>query len=345
MQTEQSKPWKIVYTDPMWALTEDGAIDADRADIEMRIYGDSARLDLGVHDGRDFVRKGPLLNEKLSEADAVVIYRTQITEEVVGVLRPNCKVVARQGVGVDNLNAGLLQRAGIFAFNVSDYCVEEVSTHTLGMILALERGICRQNDHIKTGNWGIFFGGTPRRLSGLTLGIVGYGRIGRATSRKAQAFYDRVIAWDPYVHDDLMQGYGVGKCASLSDLLQQSDVVVLHCALNDETRSIIDERSIADIKPGALLINTARGSLVQPAAVLWALANGRLGGYASDVFTPENPNEDPINKRIVQFANVIATSHRAFLSRSAETSQRARLAMQVHHVLSTGLPPQSDRVA
>ncbi|HXZ02443.1 MAG TPA: C-terminal binding protein [Stellaceae bacterium] len=345
MEIEHSKPWRIVYTDPMWALTEDGEIDPRRADIEMQIYGHSTRLDLGVHDGQDFVRRGPLLNERLSKADAVVIYRTQITEEIVDVLRPNCKVVARQGVGVDNLNAGLLKRAGIFAFNISDYCVEEVSTHTLSIILALERGICRQDDHIKNGKWGIFFGGVPRRLSGLTLGIVGYGRIGRATSRKAQVFYERVIAWDPYVHDDLMQGYGVKKSRSLSDLLQQSDVVVLHCALTDETRAIINERTIPDIKPGALLINTARGALVQPAAVLWALENGRLGGYGSDVFTPENPNEDPVNKRIVQFNNVIVTSHRAFLSQSSEISQRARLATQVHQVLTTGLPPQSDRVA
>jgi phosphoglycerate dehydrogenase-like enzyme len=93
------------------------------------------------------------------------------------------------------------------------------------------------------------------------------------------------------------------------------------------------------------LINTARGALVQPAAVLWALENGRLGGYGSDVFTPENPSQDPINKRIVRFDRVIVTSHRAFLSQSSEVSQRARLATQVHRVLSTGLPPQSDRLA
>jgi phosphoglycerate dehydrogenase-like enzyme len=345
MGTQNSKPWKILYTDPMWAINQDNALDAGRAAVEREVYGKDGEIEFGQYDGQSFVPEGNRFNELLTSADAVVIYRTQITPGIVEVLRTKCKVVGRQGVGIDNLNASLLKQAGIYAFNVSDYCVEEVSTHTLSMMLALERGLCFQNDQLKQGRWGIFLGGTPRRLSELTLGIIGFGRIGRATARKAEVFYDRILAYDPFVHEDLMHGYGVKKCHQLSRLMEQSDVVVLHCSLNEDTRHIIDRETISHMREDALLINTARGGLVEPEAVLHALQHQRIGGYGSDVFTPEDPNADLVNKQILGFNNVVVTSHRAFLSKHAEISQRLRVAQQVRHVLATGSPPESDRLA
>jgi phosphoglycerate dehydrogenase-like enzyme len=268
-----------------------------------------------------------------------------MTPEAVAVLKPHCRVVARQGVGIDNLNAELLRREGILAFNVPDYCAGEVSDHTMAMVLALERNLCAQDSRLKAGSWNVYAGGYPRRLSGLTFGIIGFGRIGRATARKAQAFYGSVIAYDPFVHADLLACYGVGTRQHLSELLEESDVVVLHAWLDEQSRHVINRESVRHVRPGAILVNTARGDLVEPEAVLAALEGGRLAGYGSDVFAPEDPNEHPVNRRILAFENVVATSHRAFLSRESERSLRIRVAEEIMYVLTTGQPPRFGRVA
>lgn len=336
---------RIVYSDPMWAIGPSGAVDPALAGLERGVFDGRASFDLGLFRDGKFVNQGAEFAEFARGADAVVIYRAKVTPELVDALQPRCRVIARQGVGFDNLNVPLLKDRGIFSFNVPDYCVEEVSTHTLSLVLALERQLCVQNDRLKGGTWDIFLGGYPRRLSQLTFGIVGYGRIGRATSRKAQAFYKQVVAFDPFVERDLMQGYGVEKCDTLKALMETSDVVVLHPLLDETTRHIVNRDSIRHMKATSFLVNTARGDLVQPEAVLEALEARRIGGYGCDVFTPEDPNAHPANKRILSFDNVIVTSHRAFLSSEAERSQRLRVAKQVLHVLETGEPPTSGRLS
>jgi len=335
----------VVYSDPQWALGADGQIDPGRASLERDALGPDVNIRLGVRHGGRFVPSGELLEEALAGADALVIYRTEITPRLVEILKGRCKVVARQGVGIDNLNAPLLQAANIWAFNVPDYCVDEVVAHTLGMAFAIERGIVVQDRLLKAGRWDIFAGGRPRRLANLTLGIIGMGRIGRSLSAKARPFYSRVVAFDPYVHGDLMTGYGARHVATLRELLEQSDVVSLHPALTPETRHIINNLTIRFIKDGAVLINNARGALVEPEAVLAALRDGRLRGYGSDVFSPENPHDTPANREILSFENVVVTSHRAFLSDEAERSQRLRVAEGVLEVLQHGRPPTFGRVA
>lgn len=336
---------RVVYSDPMWAIGPNGTVDPALAGLEKSVFDGKAQLDLGLFRDGKFVNQGKEFADFAKGADAVVIYRAKVTPELVDALQPRCKVIARQGVGFDNLNVPLLKERGMFGFNVPDYCVEEVSTHTLSLVLALERQLCLQNDRLKAGTWDIFLGGYPRRLSQLTFGIVGYGRIGRATSRKAQAFYKNVIAYDPFVERDLMHGYGVEKCDTLKDLMGAADVVALHPLLDESTKHIINAESIRHMKPTSFLVNTARGDLVQPEAVLTALEEKRIGGYGCDVFTPEDPNVTPANKRILGFENVIVTSHRAFLSADAERSQRLRVAKQVMHVLETGEPPYSGRLS
>jgi phosphoglycerate dehydrogenase-like enzyme len=335
----------VVYTDPPWAVRETGGLDPELAHIERKILGDEVIIKFGPHEGRSFVHEGPRLMEALRGAAAVAICRVQVSTELVEVIELTCKVVARQGVGTDNLNAALLQRYGIFGFHVPDYCVDEVSTHTIAMLLALERKVCIQNARIKNGYWNVHAGGYPRRTNELSAGIVGFGRIGRATSRKLQAFYRSVIAYDPFVPGDLMAGYGVRKRHNLYDLLAEADAVMLHAPLDVSTRHIINAESIRYMKPDALLINTARGGLVEPEAMLDALINHRIGGYAADVFTPEDPNEHPVNKKIIAFDNVVVSSHRAFLSTQAEESLRVRVAEEIAHVLKTGEPPRFGRLA
>jgi D-3-phosphoglycerate dehydrogenase len=336
---------RVVYIDPLWAVGDDGKIVPETAAVEHDVYGDRVAITFGILDGGGYVREGPRAEALLRGADALVISRAQITPALVAAMGTTCKVVGRAGVGFDNLNSPLLREHRIYGFNVPDYCVDEVSTHALALILALERRIGLLDAHIKSGNWNTYDGTPPRRMSALTLGIVGFGNIGRATARKAQAFFRNVVAFDPYVHGDLMEGYGVRKCVRLTDLTESVDVIAVHALLSDETRTLIDAHALRGVRPGTLLVNTARGDIVDPQAVLDALDDGRLGGYGSDVFAPENPLESPVNAAIVRRPNVLVTPHSAFRSVEAEISQRRRVAEGVLHVLQTGEPPPFGRQA
>jgi phosphoglycerate dehydrogenase-like enzyme len=329
----------VVYTDPFWAL-ENGEVNSALAAVEREVFGDKLELRFGVVEDGAYLKSGERFLDNLKGASALAIHRAQMTAEVFETIRGEVKVIGRQGVGYDNIGLPFLKPNGIFGFNVPDYCVDEVSTHTTALVLALERHVCLQNDHLKQGHWDIYDGGYPRRLQQLTVGIVGLGRVGKATARKIRSFYGRVISYDPYVHGDHMIGYGVEKRHTLPDLLQESDVVILHCLLDEETNNLVDESFLSNMKIDALLVNTARGGLVDPKAVYDALTGGQLGGYASDVFTPEDPNDHEWNRRLLPLDKVIVTSHRAFLSADSELSQRRRVAEEILHVLETGRPPR-----
>ncbi|MFH8982806.1 C-terminal binding protein [Streptomyces varsoviensis] len=335
----------VVYTDPAWAVGPEGAVDASRADIEHGVYGAEIDMRFGPYRDGAFDVSGKEFLRTLEGADAVAVYRARITQEVIDVLKPTCRVVARQGVGVDNLNAELLAANGILGFNVPDYCVDEVSSHTVAMLLALERGLIVQDRLVKDGKWNIHGGGVPPRTADRRVGVIGFGRIGRATARKLQPFYGQVLAHDPYVHADLMRGYGVHPRPSLAGLLADAHAVVVHAPLDATTRNMLNDDTLEALTPGALLVNTARGALVEPEAVLERLRDGRLGGYAADVFAPENPCDHPVNKEILTFPNTVVSSHRAFLSDAAEHSQRLRLAQEVRRVLVSGEPPLFGRLA
>ncbi len=328
---------RVVYTDPAWALDPaGGGPDPARATIERDVLGGSVRVDLGLWRDGSFVTSGPEFIDWIRGADAVVVYRAQVTEELCDALVPDCRVVARQGVGIDNLDVPLLRRRGMPSFHLPDYCVDEVCTHTLALLLALERQICQQDRLIKGGAWGIFSSAVPRRLADCTVGIVGFGRIGRAAAARLKAFYGQVLAYDPYVPDDLMRGHLVTPVAGLEELFGVSDAVVLHAELTDETRLMIGDAALAAARPGTVLVNAARGRLVDSAAVERALQDGRLAGFGSDVFTPEDPNADEVNRRLAARPDVVVSSHRAFLSTASERSQRTRVAEEVARVLSGG---------
>jgi phosphoglycerate dehydrogenase-like enzyme len=337
---------RVVYTDPMWSIDpRTGQQDASAASLEREILGENVEVLLGLRrDGR-FVLDGEDYHEMLRGADAVVVYRARADDGLLTAAGPQCRVIARQGVGTDNLDIPLLKSKSVYAFHVPDYCVDEVVVHTMALVLALERRVCIQNNKIRAGAWDIFAGGTPRRLSGLTLGVVGFGRIGRATAMRGRAFFGSVIAYDPYVSADLMAGYGAQQRARLQELMSDADVIVLHAALTVETRAIIDAKALDSIRPGTMLVNTARGGLVDTQAVLDALAAARLGGYGADVFTPEDPNDDPVNRCLLEQENVVVTAHRAFLSDAADTTLRRRVAEEVAHVLRTGEAPRMGRLA
>lgn len=337
---------RVVYTDPMWSLDpRTGQQDDCAASLERGILGENVAVFLGLRREGRFVLDGEEYHEMLQGADAVVVYRARADDRLLTATGPQCRVIGRQGVGTDNLDIPLLKSRSVYAFHVPDYCVDEVVVHTMALVLALERRVCIQNDRIRAREWDIFAGGIPRRLSALTLGIVGFGRIGRATSMRGRAFFRSVIAYDPYVSADLMAGYGAQHRARLQELMSDADVIVLHAALTEETQAMIDAKALSSIRPGTMLVNTARGGLVDTQAVLDGLAAARLGGYGADVFTPEDPNEDPVNQCLLGQENVIVTAHRAFLSDVADTTLRTRVAEEIEHVLRTGEAPRMGRLA
>ncbi|HEX6986009.1 MAG TPA: C-terminal binding protein, partial [Planctomycetaceae bacterium] len=192
---------------------------------------------------------------------------------------PRCRIVARFGVGLDNIPVATATRLGVPVTYVPDYCVSEVADHTLALILALVRDVPAFDRSLKTGVYdpNRFI---PRRLSKLTLGLVGFGRIGRAVADRALAFGMTVLATS---RSRDRKGRNV-RMAMLDELLAASDVVSLHLPLSAETRRLIDGRRLSRMKPAAFLVNTSRGPLVDSGALLDALDGGRLGGAALDVF-------------------------------------------------------------
>lgn len=336
---------RVLYTDPPWAVGLDGRPDPGLATIESEVLGSDTEILIGPHHAGHYANQGPELLQMAARADAIVVYRCLVTRDLTTAASPRCRVIARQGVGLDNLNAALLRETQIYGFHVPDYCGEEVSTHALALLLALERGVCAQDALVKADQWGIYGGAIPRRTSRLTAGIIGFGRIGRAVSHKVRPFYRQVIAYDPYVPGDLMASHGVDKRDQLQELLADSDAVLLHAELTPETEHIIGCDASTRLRRGSLLVNAARGKLVDPEAVTAALDSGLLRGFASDVFSPEDPNCDARTRELLKRDNVIVTSHRAFLSDASEASLRRRVAEGIAHVLQTGSPPPLGRVA
>lgn len=325
-----TSPPVVLYTDPAWLIAH-GCVDPSRAAVERQVL-EGVELRFGPHDGHRYLHDRSLW-ERASHAQVLVVYRCPVTEELLDAAGPGLRAVVRQGVGVDNLNASLLHERGIAAYNIPDYCVSEVCAHTASMALALERRLLPQHLGLITGTFDIYAGGVPRRLSERTLGIIGFGRIGRAVARTLGAFYQQILVYDPYLGADLPAGYGARSVSSLAELLHNSDLVTVHCPLTPDTDLLFDDAAFAAMRPGAYLVNAARGQLVDPDALARALTNNRIAGAALDVFAPENPHTDPRWTPVLEHPNVLVTSHRAFLSEEAEHSSRARVAQIVRDVL------------
>jgi D-3-phosphoglycerate dehydrogenase len=219
--------------------------------------------------------------------------------------------------------------------NVPDFCLDEVSDHALGLILALARGIVPLANQTARGEWQPTFGRALTRLRGKTLGIVGYGNIGRRLAPKAMALGLRVIAFAPSMTPGLLPD-GAAAAGSLAELLDASDIVSLHLPATEHTRGIVDRAVLRTMKPGAWLINTSRGALVDEAALVEALDAGHIAAAALDVLVTEPP---PPDHPLLGRPNVLVTPHIAFASREAVEELRRRAAEHVACVLRGEHPP------
>lgn len=234
------------------------------------------------------------------------------------------RVVARMGVGLDNIDVAVATERGVLVTNVPDYCVEEVSDHAVGHALAWARGLVAADRDVRAGRWNPG-GARLRRFSTLTCGVVGFGRIGRATTAKITALGARVVISDPQAPADT----GGVPVLGLDELLARSDVVILHAPLTDRTRHLIGARELALMPPGALLVNVSRGGLVDTGALVASLQSGHLGGAGLDVLE----EEPSVPAELLAHPGVVITPHTAFSSDASVADLRRSAAEEVVRVL------------
>lgn len=321
MNPPPTKP-RVYYIDAAYRTTP------PELDIESEILSDIADL---IFVGAEHPHRLP---EQVFEAQALIVTTfPQMTREL---LKPFSKLrmIVRNGVGYDNIDADAARDLGIPVCNVPDYGTEEVADHALLLSLALQRKLYAAIDSVRGGAWNWRVTEPVRRARGQRFGIVGCGRIGTAAALRAKAFGFTVQFYDPYVASGYEKGIGVERCSSLTELLQTSDVVSLHCPLSAATRGMIGYSEMLSMKPGAFLVNTARGPLVPEADLLRALKTGHLGGAALDVMEHE-PECDP---ELFVFPNCIITPHIAFYSAEALADMRSKAACNVRDCLR-GLDP------
>ncbi len=246
----------------------------------------------------------------VADADAVITQFAPVNAEVIAAMS-RARVIVRYGIGVDNVDLEAARAKGIPVCNVPDYCIDEVADHTLAFILALNRQVVPNSNRVHGGAWGLA-GSLEglRALSQMTVGVVGYGRIGRAVVRRLLGFGCRVLVYDPVVGAAAIQESGA-MAVDLGALLVEADCVTLHCPSIAQTRGMINRQTLGAMKPGSLLVNLARGDLVDSNALVDALESGKLGGAALDVFSPE---PIPAGHPILNRANVILAPHIASAS-------------------------------
>jgi D-3-phosphoglycerate dehydrogenase len=235
-------------------------------------------------------------------------------------------------VGFDGIDVTAARLRGICVTNVPDYCTEEVSDHALALILTLIRKVVIANSDVQQGRWDQLSYRPIRRVNGLTLGLIGFGRLARALARKAGALGMRVIAHDPYASVD---SAGAVELVSLEKLLESADAISLHAPLLPETKGIIGLQTLRQMKPGAILVNTSRGELVDEAALAAALDSGSLSGAALDVFCHEPLT---MSSSLRGRANVILTPHIAFYSEQSLIDLQQTAAADVARALSGETP-------
>lgn len=272
------------------------------------------------------------IREAAADADALITTYAAIDAETIASFG-NCKVIARYGIGVDNIDLEAAKNAGIAVTNVPDYCVEEVADHTMALILALARKLVPGHASLLEGGWGITAVRPLHRIRGRRLGLVGYGNIGRAVAERATAFGMKVSVYDPYLGAD-RAGALVNLEADLDEMLAASDVVSIHAPLTDSTRGLFNTSRIAAMKAGTILVNTSRGPIVRLTAVLDALRSGHLSGAGLDVFEQEPPDAALLEG----VPNLIATPHAAFYSEEAIRESQIKAATCVTAVLKGDEP-------
>jgi D-3-phosphoglycerate dehydrogenase len=310
--------YRVVFTDHTF----------DELDIERRVLDG---LDVDFVDGE--ATDAPV-DELLAGADAVFVMYESVDAERMDRM-PDCRIVSRTGIGLDNVDVNAATERGIAVTNVPDYCIPEVSDHTMALLLALERKVVEYDAQVRDGGWNVGAGRTMHRLDGQVLGLVALGNIAQEVCRKAKAFGMTVRAHDPYLSDEAIRDHGAEPVDDLETLLVESDAVSVHTPLTPETEGLLGAAEFETMQESAFVINAARGGIVDEAALADALADGEIAGAALDVFAEEPPDaDDPL----VASDRVVLTPHAAWNSAESVVELREKAAQSVRAALTGEVP-------
>jgi C-terminal binding protein len=328
------KKYKIVITDFI----------ADSLTIERKVIGDTADIfALDAYTEED-------LQGKIEDADAIIMFHSlSLTRKTIDNIK-HCKLIIRGGVGIDNVDYAYARTVGIPVANVPDYGSEDVADTAIGMMLSLTRGISFLNSKLRDGigEWSYTQVQPLTRLRKRNIGIIGLGRIGTAAALRAKALGMNVIFYDPYKPDGFDKALGIERAESLQGLLEQVEVLTLHCPLTTATHHLINKDSLTYLPEGSYLINTSRGGVVDTSAIPDAITSGRLAGAAFDVLEQEPPIDDQLvkawkNPDHPAYHKVIINPHSAFYSeeglkeiriKSAQACVRALQGLEIRNVVN-----------
>lgn len=282
--------------------------------------------------------RGPLPEEKMlelaGEFDAFLCGDDAITEAVIEKSLPRLKVISKYGIGLDKIDLDFASSQKIPVLNTPGVNHTTVAEHTFGLLICITKRLIDVCGAARAGEWKRI---TGHEVMGKTMGIIGLGRIGKEVAIRAKAFAMPVIAFDPYWDDDFAKQHDIKRCDSMEAVLNQADVISLHCFLDENTRDMINAKSIANMKDGAIILNCARGELVNTADMVEALNSGKIGGYGTDVLDEEPP---PADHPLLSADNCVVSSHIG--SRTYESVERQ--AMRATHNLINYLNGDSDYI-
>lgn len=272
--------------------------------------------------------------EKCKDADAIITIYADINSRVIAQLE-KCKVIVRYGIGFDNIDVDSATKHNIFVCNIPDYCVPEVASHTVALILAIERKIMIYDRSVRNGEWDEFKGYSVHRLSTQTVGLLGFGNIGQQTSKMLKPFGFTIIAYDPYQKDSIFEEFGVEK-VELEELWPRADVVSVHTPLSKETYHLLNKDTIRKMKDNVMIVNTSRGPIISLDDLIEALRSGKVLAAGLDVLE----NEPLRNKdaEILKFDNVVITPHAAFNTIEATEELHRRVAETACNILKGEYP-------
>jgi D-3-phosphoglycerate dehydrogenase len=273
------------------------------------------------------------LGDEVKDADAVINTYAQMTPEIIGGME-KCRLVIRNGIGVNTIDVEACNQKGIMVGNIPTYCIEEVATHAIALMLTLNRKIFHYNKTVRSGVWDVKQGMPINSVVGGTLGLVGFGRIPRLINVRAQALGMKVLAYDPFVDAESAAETGAQK-AEMDQIISESDFISIHCPLTPETEGMFNYEAFQAMKDSAYLINTARGPIVNEPDLVRALEEGLIGGAGLDVLMEDKGQTD---HPLYAFENVIITPHAAWYSETSILRRRTQTVESVIEVLEDREP-------
>jgi len=288
-----------------------------------------AKVDAELVEVTESANVGP----ECEDADAVINTYEQVPAEMIEKMQ-KCQIIIRNGIGVNTIDVDACNKKGIMVANVPTYCLDEVATHAITLMLASARKVTLLNDSVKSGVWDVKKATPVYSLQNKTLGLVGFGKIPRLVKEKSVPFGMNVIIYDPYVTAEQAAEAGVRK-VEIDELIKESDFISIHCPLTPETRGMFDKAAFKNMKKTAYIINTARGPVINEPDLIEALQNGEIAGAGLDVLMSDKVDK---SNPLLAMENVIITPHAAWYSEESIVTRRRQTVESVVSVLEGGEP-------